>query len=50
MTFAYAKPNMMPTIDDNEAWAAFERIWAGEEFGSKGGIGPLGGMPSGLRC
>jgi AraC family transcriptional regulator, regulatory protein of adaptative response / methylated-DNA-[protein]-cysteine methyltransferase len=37
MTFAYAKPVAMPTIDDEQAWAAFERRdrrWDGRVIGA----------------
>jgi AraC family transcriptional regulator of adaptative response/methylated-DNA-[protein]-cysteine methyltransferase len=37
MTFAYAKPMAMPTIDDDQAWAAFERRdrrWDGKVIGA----------------
>ena len=37
MTFAYAKPAMMPTIDEDQAWAAFERRdrrWDGRVIGA----------------
>lgn len=37
MTFAYAKPAMMPVIDDAAAWAAFERRdrrWDGRVIGA----------------
>jgi AraC family transcriptional regulator of adaptative response/methylated-DNA-[protein]-cysteine methyltransferase len=37
MTFAYAKPTMMPTIDQDQAWAAFERRdrrWDGRVIGA----------------
>jgi len=37
MTFAYAKPAMMPTIDPDQAWAAFERRdrrWDGRVIGA----------------
>jgi AraC family transcriptional regulator of adaptative response/methylated-DNA-[protein]-cysteine methyltransferase len=37
MTFAYAKPAMMPVIDDQQAWEAFERRdrrWDGRVIGA----------------
>ena len=37
MTFAYARPAMMPAIDEDEAWAAFERRdrrWDGRVIGA----------------
>ena len=37
MSLAYARPAMMPTIDDDEAWAAFERRdrrWDGRVIGA----------------
>ena len=37
MTFAYARPALMPVIDENQAWAAFERRdrrWDGRVIGA----------------
>ena len=37
MTFAYAKPTLMTTIDPDQAWAAFERRdrrWDGQVIGA----------------